>query len=179
MCGKKVGACVIGWALSGVAIPILSVSQGKSIPAAVTMVSEFVLSQTKEHVNQRWGRGGRQRGRKGKHSLGVAYVNIDEVCAHMLTDKMGVLMLKWSTHSDRLALLPTSISVIIADTSLHTQRLPLQVCLHFYSPSPLKRVWETQSKRKSWREWSAHVDSYSPIQKFISEIWKENRTGQE
>lgn len=27
------------------------------------------------------------------------------VCTHVLTDRVGVLMLKWSTHADRLALL--------------------------------------------------------------------------
>lgn len=65
------------------------------------------------------GGGGAARG-KGKHSLRVAYMTVDEVCACVLTDKMGVLILKWSAQSDRLALLPTSISVISADTSLST-----------------------------------------------------------
>lgn len=59
--------------------------------------------------------------------------------ARVLTDKMGVLMLKWSTHSDRLALLPTSIGVISADTSLssHSVYHSRSVCFLFPIPSQM------------------------------------------
>lgn len=57
--------------------------------------------------------------------------------ARVLTDKMGVLMLK--SHSDRLALLPTSIGVISADTSLssHSVYHSRSVCFLFPIPSQM------------------------------------------
>lgn len=67
----------------------------------------------REHVNHCG------RGRGGESGVERKYANIPSACAsalacirvnmcvcmHVMTDRVGVLMLKWSTHPDRLALL--------------------------------------------------------------------------
>lgn len=53
---------MVGRVVMGVVIPILSVSRGRNILAAVTMALEFVLGLMREHVNHcGGGRGGERK----------------------------------------------------------------------------------------------------------------------
>lgn len=45
-------------------------------------------------------------------------------CVHVLTDRVGVLMLKWSTHPDRLALLRPGPFKLTDTDSDHQSLLP-------------------------------------------------------